>query len=113
MPASKSPASGDRHRRRRRRRRLRRPHRRPPSQRPTGPPHDHSDGVNVFDYYFQERTVGSRSRCMRITMAQHRPNASLITPTRPRLALQRYADHLPRALRLSLPVRRFRHLHRL
>ena len=47
---------------------------------------------------------------MRIFTAQHCPNASLITPTRPRLALQRCVDHLLRALRLSLPVRSFRHL---
>ena len=50
---------------------------------------------------------------MRISTAQRRPNASLITPTHPHLALQRYADHLLRALRLSLPVRSFRNLHRL
>ena len=39
--------------------------------------------------------------------------APLITLARPRLALQRSADHLPRALRLCLPVRSFRHTHRL
>ena len=50
---------------------------------------------------------------MRITTAECRPNAPLITPTHPRLALQRSADHLSCTLRLPLPVRRFRNLHRL
>jgi hypothetical protein len=45
-----------RRRRRRRRRRLRRLHRRPHSHRPAGPPHDNHDGIDVFDYLFQERT---------------------------------------------------------
>ena len=50
---------------------------------------------------------------MRITTAECRPNAPLIIPTRPRLALQSSADHLLRTHPPCLPMRSFRNLHRL
>ena len=84
-----------------------------PLTRPPAAPRDRCDGVDVFDHYFKERTVRACSRCMRTSRAERRPNAPLITPARLRLALQRFADHLMRALRQSLPVRSFRNLHRL
>ena len=98
---------------RRRRRRLHQLHRRPPSHRPASPPHDPCNGVDVFDYFVKERVVCARSRCMRTFTAERQPNAPLITPSPPRLALQCSTDHLLRALWLCLPVRSFRHLHRL
>ena len=55
----------------------------------------------------------ARSRCMRTPTAECRPNAPWITSARPRLASQPSADHLLRAFPLCLPVRSFRHLHRL
>ena len=47
----------------------------------------HCDGIDVFDYYLQERTVRARSRRMRTSTTERRPNPPLITPSRPRLAL--------------------------
>ena len=88
----------------------RRPHRRPPSHRPVGPPRDHLDGVDVFDYYLKERMVRACSHRTRTSTAERRPNAPLITPSRPRLALQLSADRLLRTLWLCLPVRSCRHL---
>ena len=86
------------------------PHRRPPSHRPAGPRRDHLDSDDVFDYRFEERTVRACSRCMRTSTAERRPNPPLITPSRPRLALQLSADRLLLTLRLCLPVRSCRHL---
>ena len=50
---------------------------------------------------------------MRTSTAECRPNAPMITPARPRLALQRSTDHRPRALQPCLLARSHRHLPRL
>lgn len=46
-------------------------------------PRNHLDGVDVFDYYFMERTVRACSRRTRTSKAERRPNAPLITPPPP------------------------------
>ena len=73
------------------------------SHRPSGPTGDPGDFFDFSDYHFQERSVHARSRRMRMSTAQGRPNALLIAPARPRLALQCSADRLPRALRRASP----------
>ena len=61
-------------------------------------------------HYSEESTVCARSLCMRISTADCRPNAPLMTSARSHVAMQSSANDLICTLRPWLPVRSFRHL---